>query len=316
MHKNRQVALASHLISERGISDFQELHDRSSDELLVTCVPYHTPDMRYELSLAAVIVVGLASCTVAESTATAERGIAAHVVNVPDGDSLIVEVDGIEERIRLIGVNAPEHDECFGEESAGGLRTLLDNADVSIVTDIEAKDQYGRILAYVYRDDLFINEEVASRGLVLARAYEPNTTLQLKIDNAAQVARDNQTGMWAPSACGSASAHRVAIVEIEANPPGPDADNLNGEWVVIANTGGTPIDLSGWTLRDASSVHRYSLASGTTLDSGEELLIFTGCGGSHTTSQYWCADGPVWGNSGDSAILLDADGRMAATFDY
>ncbi len=271
--------------------------------------------MRYELSLAAVIVVGLAACT-AESTATTERGIAAHVVNVSDGDSLIVEVDGIEEKIRLIGVNAPERDECFGEESAGGLRTLLDNADVSIVTDIEARDQYGRILAYVYRDNLFINEEVASQGLVLARAYEPNTTLQQQIDSAAQVARKNQTGMWAPSACGSASANRVAIVEIEANPPGPDEDDLNGEWVVITNTGDTPIDLSGWTLRDASSVHRYSLASGTTLDSGEELLIFTGCGESNATSQHWCADGPVWGNSGDSAILLDADGRMAATFDY
>jgi micrococcal nuclease len=256
------------------------------------------------------------ACTEATTSGTTAPGIAAHVVNVPDGDSLVVKVDGIEEKVRLIGVNAPEHDECFGEESARGLRDLIENNDIVMVTDIEARDQYGRLLAYVYQDGVLINAEVAARGLALARGYEPNTTQQGRIDDAADMAQQTQSGMWAPTACGSAFARSVAITEIEANPPGPDEDNLNGEWVVMTNTGDVPIDLTGWTLRDASSVHRYSFLNGTILDEGQDLRIFTGCGSGDDETQYWCADGPVWGNSGDSAFLLDTDGRMAAIFDY
>ena len=122
--------------------------------------------------------------------------------------------------------------------------------------------------------------------------------------------------MWAPTACSSTSGANVAIIEIEANPPGPDEENLNGEWVVIANNGDTPIDLTDWSLRDASSVHRYSFSANTILDAGRDLFIFTGCGRDDDNRRYWCAQGPVWGNSGDSALLLDVDGRIAATFDY
>jgi micrococcal nuclease len=283
--------------------------------MFVIAVPYHTANMKYG-TLAAILTVGLAACTGTETTASTTPGIAAHVVKVLDGDSLIVDIDGIQEKIRLIGVNAPEHDECYGRESATRLRDLLDDTDITVATDIEARDQYGRLLAYVYRDGVLINEEVAFRGLVLARAYEPNTAYQEQIDRAADEARESQSGMWAPSACASASGANIAIIEIEANPSGPDEDNLNGEWVVIANTGDSPIDLTGWTLRDTSSVHRYSLSRGTILDGGKDLFIFTGCGEGDADGRYWCADGPVWGNSGDSAILLDADGRMAATFDY
>jgi micrococcal nuclease len=263
-----------------------------------------------------IIGVGLAACTGAETMVLTTPGTAAHVVNVPDGDSLIVDMDGIEEKVRLIGINAPEHDECFGEESATGLRDLLADADITVATDIEPRDQYGRLLAYVYRDGVLINEEVAFRGLVLARAYEPNTTYQEQIDGAAEKAQQSLSGMWAPTACASASGASVVILEIEANPPGPDEDNLNGEWVVVANTGDTPIDLTDWSLRDASSVHRYSFSTDTILGAGKDLFIFTGCGSDDADNRYWCADGPVWGNSGDSAFLLDADGRMAATFDY
>ena len=267
--------------------------------------------------LATLMIVSLGTaCTEATTSGTNAPGIAAHVVNVPDGDSLVVKVDGIEEKVRLIGVNAPEHDECFGEESAHGLRDLIENTDIVMVTDIEARDQYGRLLAYVYRDDVLINEVAASRGLVLARAYEPNTKYQAQIDAAAREAQESETGMWAPTACASTFRAALAIVEIEANPPGPDENDLNGEWVLISNTGDAPIDLTGWTLRDASSVNRFSFPTNTILDAGSDLYVFTGCGDESVDTRYWCANGPVWGNSGDSAFLLDTDGRMAATFDY
>jgi micrococcal nuclease len=238
------------------------------------------------------------------------------VIDVQDGDSLLVDIGGREERVRLIGVNAPERDECFGPAAAAGLREMVAGAKVDIATDVESRDQYGRLLGYVYLDGTLVNEELARRGFVLARAFEPNTALQDRIDDASQEARSDQQGMWSPDTCASASAASVSIVDIEPNPPGPDEENLNGEWVVVANNGDRQIDVSGWTLRDASSVHRYIFPVGSYLDPGANLTVFTGCGMDDPDRRYWFADGPVWGNSGDSALLLDAEGRTAATFDY
>lgn len=238
------------------------------------------------------------------------------MIEVQDGDSLIVELDGVEERVRLIGINAPEKDECFGPESAAGLRKMVDGRQVRIATDVEPRDQYGRLLGYIYLDGTLVNEELARRGLALARAFEPNTTFQDRIDDASREAQDGLRGMWSPDTCASASAAGLSIVEIEPNPLGPDEDDLNGEWVVVANIGATEIDLSGWTLRDGSSVHRYRFPVGSILGPGTDFTIFTGCGKDDPGRRYWCADGPVWGNSGDSALLLDTAGRTAASFDY
>jgi endonuclease YncB( thermonuclease family) len=265
---------------------------------------------------AMIIAVAVVACTPAVDTTATTAGIGASVIDVQDGDSLLVDIDGTQERVRLIGVNAPEHDECFGPESAVGLRDLIDGTEIRIVADVEARDQYGRLLGYVYLEDTLINEEIALRGLVLARAFEPNIALQDRIDAAAEDAQENQRGMWSPATCASASAASIAVAEIEPNPPGPDEDNLNGEWAVIANTGNSEIDLGGWVLRDASSVHRFLFPAGTTLAPGTDLIVYTGCGEDAASRRYWCSDGPVWGNAGDSALLLDADGHMAATFDY
>jgi endonuclease YncB( thermonuclease family) len=264
-----------------------------------------------------IMAVAAAACSSQTVVTTSTPpGIQALVVDVQDGDSLLVDIGGREERVRLIGINAPERAECFGPESAAGLREIVDGAQVDIVTDVEPRDQYGRLLAYVYLEGTFVNEELARRGFVLARAFEPNTALQERIDDASQEAKDDQQGMWSPDTCASASAASVSIVDIEPNPPGPDEENLNGEWVVIANNGESQIDISGWTLRDASSVHRYVFPAGSRLGPGADLTVFTGCGGDEPGRRYWCADGPVWGNGGDSALLLDIKGLTAATFDY
>ena len=265
---------------------------------------------------ALIIAVGAVACSQTAVTTSTSPGMQALVIDVQDGDSLLVDIGGREERVRLIGINAPERDECFGPESAAGLREIVDDAQVDIATDVESRDQYGRLLGYVYVDGTLVNEELARRGYVLARAFEPNTALQDRIDDASREARDDQRGMWSPDTCASASAASVSIVDIEPNPPGPDDENLNGEWVVIVNNGDSEIHVSGWTLRDASSVHRYLFPVGSYLGPGADLTVFTGCGVDDPGRRYWCADGPVWGNSGDSALLLDTEGRTAATFDY
>jgi micrococcal nuclease len=75
--------------------------------------------------------------------------------------------------------------------------------EVRLERDVEARDKYGRLLAYVFRasDDLFVNLVLVEEGYAEARPFEPNTTRQAELDRAEDEARAGQRGLW--PACGS-----------------------------------------------------------------------------------------------------------------
>src|SRR4029453_3783355 len=88
------------------------------------------------------------------------------VVSVTDGDTIVVRVGGRDEHVRLIGIDTPETVAptkpvmCFGGEASHETAALLaPETPVQLVRDVEARDDYGRLLAYVYRvpDGLFVN---------------------------------------------------------------------------------------------------------------------------------------------------------------
>ncbi len=116
VHEHCQFPLPSRLVSEGCFPDLYVSHARPP---MISRHNRHVPYGRNEATSDPHDRFPRdRACTEATTSGTTAPGIAAHVVNVPDGDSLVVKVDGIEEKVRLIGVNAPEHDECFGEESA------------------------------------------------------------------------------------------------------------------------------------------------------------------------------------------------------
>lgn len=136
---------------------------------------------------------------------------AATVERVVDGDTLVVRVAGREDRVRLIGVDTPETRkpdspvECFGAEASARLAELLpEGSAVTMVRDVEPRDRYDRLLAYVYRDDddLFVNLAMAADGYAAAYTYPPNVAHADEIIAAAAEARDEGRGLW--SACGDA----------------------------------------------------------------------------------------------------------------
>lgn len=231
-----------------------------------------------------------------------------------DGDSLVVDVDGTEEKVRLIGINAPELDECFGLESRAKLESLVNDRQVVLVADVETEDQYGRMLRYVYLNGSLINEDLIAGGFAMARAYEPNTSRKRDFDAAEELARETGRGMWATGACTVSSDLRIDFVQADA--PGPDDENLNGEWVEITNGGLQTQSLTGWGLRDAESINRFTFPAGTSLEPGNSLRISTGCGTDESLLLHWCSGGPVWNNGGDVAFLLDPDGRIADRYEY
>ena len=127
------------------------------------------------------------------------------VDRVVDGDTIIVEIAGDRERVRLLGIDTPESvaenrpDQCYGEESADYLRSLLPSGtDVTLIRDVEARDQFDRLLAYVVRssDQLFVNLDLLERGFAGVLIYEPNSFYRDLFEDAEDTAFANDIGLW------------------------------------------------------------------------------------------------------------------------
>lgn len=252
-------------------------------------------------------------------TTEAPNGDVATVVEVTDGDTLRVDYgDRHGVTVRLIGINAPESDECFGVEATAGLASLVEGVEVSMVRDVSERDRFGRLLRFLYlADGTFVNESVVQQGFALAREYPPDTTMTAVLEVAQAAAETEEAGLWAPDACGDPAGAVLRITDLAYDAPGNDADNLNGEWVEITNTGAGLLDLMGWTLKDESASHRYAFPSDFSLRSAAVVRIYTGCGSDTGTELYWCnTAGAVWNNSGDTAFLLDPEGNIHDHFSY
>ncbi len=68
--------------------------------------------------------------------------------------------------------------------------------------------------------------------------------------------------------------------------------------------------------RDESSQNRYRFPHGFLVGAGETVAVHTGCGDDGPADLYWCAGNPVWNNGGDTALLLDPAGNVAARLRY
>jgi endonuclease YncB( thermonuclease family) len=243
-------------------------------------------------------------------------GDEAVVVRVFDGDSLIAELeDGSEVEVRLLGINAPEGSECHGDAARDTLGQLVEAATITMVSDAEQTDQFDRLLRYLYVDGLNVNLALIANGDAIALQGDHSLDADF-VDMAASAAAVDR-GLWAPDACGSEPPpDSVAIVDYSYNPSGRDEDDLNGEWIAIANSGLEPIELSSWILRDESTQHRYQFPRDYVLGARAEVLVHSGCGRDSATDLYWCADDPVWSNGGDTAILQLPSGVVVSWETY
>src|SRR5690606_26238852 len=114
-----------------------------------------------------------------------------------DGDTIEVDLEGSVERVRLIGINAPEIGECWVDEARDLLRELLpEGLAVALTTDVSDRDQYGRLLRYVWVDSTSINEELVRQGAAVSRRYPPDTALSDRFDSAEEAARSGDRGLW------------------------------------------------------------------------------------------------------------------------
>ena len=130
---------------------------------------------------------------------------AAVIERVVDGDTVIAKIDGKSERVRLIGIDTPESVkpntpvQCFGKEASDFTTRLLPaGTPVRLVRDVEARDDFGRLLAYVYRasDGLFVNEELTRQGYARVLTITPNVAHSADFVASARDARNASLGLW------------------------------------------------------------------------------------------------------------------------
>ncbi len=116
------------------------------------------------------------------------------VNEVIDGDTFKT-VEG--STIRLLGINAPEINEPGGDIAKQILNFLVMDKDVSLERDVTDKDDYGRLLRYVFVGEAFVNAEMVRRGYAELRFYPPDTLYYRALKDLEKVAIRNRNGLWA-----------------------------------------------------------------------------------------------------------------------
>jgi len=106
---------------------------------------------------------------------------------------------------------------------------------------------------------------------------------------------------------GNASSISISALQFDA--PGDDRQNLNGEWVQLTNRGHDIVLIAGWTLSDKDQGILYTFPA-IFLVPNESVTIFSGTGTLNNTALFMGKTDPVWGNSGDLAILKDGKGMI------
>ena len=141
--------------------------------------------------------------------ACAQVGTECVVQRVTDGDT--IRCGG--ERVRLLSIDAPEMDQGpFGRAAQAFLEAVLPVGSMArLELDVERRDRYGRLLAYVYRTDgRMINALLARQGFAVPYVVSPNVRHVEMIRAAADSARADRVGLWTIDAFACAPAdHRA-----------------------------------------------------------------------------------------------------------
>ncbi|WP_409295459.1 thermonuclease family protein [Peribacillus sp. SCS-26] len=132
-----------------------------------------------------------------------DEGLKGMVVNVVDGDTIDVKLtNGKNERVRFILVDTPETKhprlgvQPFGKEASQYTTASLMAREVLLELDAEERDQYGRLLAYVWQGDVLFNEILIREGFARTAVYPPNTKYVDQFRKVENDARQSKKGIW------------------------------------------------------------------------------------------------------------------------
>jgi micrococcal nuclease len=105
----------------------------------------------------------------------------AQVIKVTDGDTVKANINGKEEKVRFIGIDTPESvhpnkekNTRAGKDASDFARSRLENKEIELEFDVKERDQYGRLLAYIWIGDEMFNETLLDMGFANLYTVPPN----------------------------------------------------------------------------------------------------------------------------------------------
>lgn len=229
------------------------------------------------------------------------------VAEVIDGDSIILDD---ESEIRLLGVNAPEQGYPYHEEGKIRLSSLILGKQVLLESDFEDKDQYDRLLRYVFIDNTLVNVQLVRDGL--ATVYmEDGLKYEDQLLEAEYYAQFQGVGLWEKDL---AYVDSIYLVELHYDAAGNDNENLNDEYLILGNKGDAPLDITDWTITDEAN-HQYTFPL-FVLNPEAMVIIYSGSGQNTEDSLYWGNQGAIWNNDGDTFYLRNEEGELIFFYEY
>lgn len=145
----------------------------------------------------AALLFGFSERAVAELRDNA--GDVARVMRVNDGDTVTVTLNGRRDKIRLIGIDAPEMGQgSWGERAKRHLEDILHSSrNVYVEYDVERRDKYGRLLAYIRTTGgRLVNAEMLKDGYAVLFTFPPNVKHVEEFTSAQRQARESKRGIW------------------------------------------------------------------------------------------------------------------------
>lgn len=125
------------------------------------------------------------------------------VIRVVDGDTIVISYLGKEEKVRLIGVDTPEsvHSDAskntpYGKIASDYTKAQLTDKTIQLEFDVQERDKYGRLLAYVYVDGKMYNKTLLEEGHAKVATFPPNVKYAEEFQRLEQQAQKEQVGMW------------------------------------------------------------------------------------------------------------------------
>lgn len=260
-----------------------------------------------------------------------------------DGDTIKVTIDGQTTRstVRLTGVNAMEH-HTYGIDESGECHALDATHRVRSLIDSRTNDNPGRVrlaaqdatsmsgdrlrrsvaveIDGVWTD---IGEILLGEGLALPHANHVEYAWNNIYRDLAQRAAAQRVNLYDTDHCGAGPRQEMdtrLTMYVNWDAEGGDKGNLNGEWVRLRNRTATPLDLTGWWLRDSHTRppqgHGFEFPAGATIPARGTITVHSGGGVNTAQHLYFGETGPVFDNVkaregvGDGAYLFDPDGDL------
>lgn len=144
------------------------------------------------------------------------------VLSVVDGDTIIVDVRGKKETVRLLGIDAPETKDprkpvqCFGQAAKDKMKSFVLGKSVILIDDSTQgnRDKYKRLLRYVYLNDskrTFVNGEMVKQGYAFSYKEYPTKMLG-KFSDFEKYARENKLGLWGSCSLSSPTTTKKSVL--------------------------------------------------------------------------------------------------------